>query len=227
MSLFREIVETAPITNTLEFGYNHNLVIKNVDIGQRLRKGIPVSQNTFITYSKVNPETREVLAETELSYWNLKPGKWAEDNFIDQYNSLLAVVKAVGADAEKFMDSIDSELDTENIDKLVKDKKSCTEAQETLSKIFYDSVKDHVGLQSTLLKGKFVMNESGFFVTLSSPNWICKDVDTETLDKITQWEVTTRDKAIAAKAKAPTSAKPDNAGKLPGTKNKPTLNDLI
>jgi len=220
MNIFEEFVKSAPVKTPLDFGHNENIVIESIDFGKRKRKGITIKANTFIKLTKIDPKTKKVLANTEISFWDLDPTKdFAKDNFISQFSILAGIVSAVGGDIEKFESDIMDVLEDSDDDYIAKFLKKAANAkllQETMQKAFKEQVADKIGMDSVLLKCKMISNKSGYLEPASDIGWILPMDSDEELPKMSSRELAIRKKALAGDNKV----EPDKTGKAPEKKEK-------
>ncbi len=85
-NIFKSFVLSRPVKTPLEFDYNENIVIEKINFGDKKRNGIKVKANTFITLTKLSIKDKTVIANTEISFWDLDPTRdFVYDNFISQF----------------------------------------------------------------------------------------------------------------------------------------------
>jgi len=220
MNIFEEFVKAAPVKTPLDFGHNENVVIESVDFTKRKRKGITIKANTFIKLTKIDPKTKKVLANTEISFWDLDPTKdFAKDNFMSQFSILAGIVSALGGDLEQFEADIMEVLEDSTDDYIVKFLKSAPNAKklmETMSEAFKKQIEDKIGLDSKLLKCKMVSNKAGYMEAANDISWILPMDSDEELPKMSSREIAIRKKALAGDNKV----EPDKTGKAPEKKEK-------
>ncbi len=220
MNIFEEFVKSAPVKTPLDFGHNENIIIESIDFGKRKRKGITIKANTFIKLTKIDPKTKKVLANTEISFWDLDPTKdFAKDNFMSQFSILAGIVAALGGDTEKFEGDIMEVLEDSDDDYIVKFLKNATNAkklQSTMQEAFKAQVADKIGIDSTLLKCKMVSNKAGYLEPANDISWILPMDSDEELPRMNSRELAVRKKALAGDNKV----EPDKTGKAPEKKEK-------
>jgi len=220
MNIFEEFVKSAPVKTPLDFGHNQNVVIESIDFGKRKRKGITIKANTFIKLTKIDPKTKKVLANTEISFWNLDPTKdFAKDNFMSQFSILAGIVAALDGDIEKFESDIMEILDDSSDDYIIKFLKNASNTkklQETMIEAFKSQVDGKIGIDSKLLKCKMVSNKSGYMEPANDISWILPMDSDEELPKMNSREIAIRKKALAGDTKVA----PDKTGKAPEKKEK-------
>ncbi len=217
-NIFKDFVLARPVKTPLDFGHNENIVIENIDFNERKRKGIKVKANTFIKLTKLNTKDKSVIANTEISFWDLDPTKdFIYDNFISQFSILCGVIDALGGDVETYetevLDIVEGESDSEMLG-FLKKPVNAKAAQEVLVKGFQKQVGTKFGLASNLLKCKMVSNKAGYLQPANDIMWILPMESKESLPIITSREKRIYDKAL----KADNKAKPDSTGKAPTDK---------
>lgn len=193
MNLFREIIQSAPVSSLLKFGHNENIILEAVSFDKKLVKGMPIEFNTFIKLTEVHPETRKSVASIELSFFNLKhDSDFAASNFQEQFTALAGLVDAIGGDVQGFEDSVmegindDGETDLADlIENTVSSKKGCELAMKALQDSFKDSIDGLTGDDSPLMKCKLVVNKNGFIQIPKEMNWILPMDSEEELPAIT------------------------------------------
>jgi len=215
-NIFKEFVQAAPVKTPLDFGNNENVVIESVDFEKRKRKGITIKANTFIKLTKINPETKKVLANTEISFWDLDPTKdFAKDNFITQFSVLAGIVIAIGGDVEQFESDVMEVLDDSSdsyLTKFLKVPANAKKAQAALVDAFKTQVTGKTGLDSTLVKCKIVSNKSGYLEPAGDINWMLAMDSEESLPPLSSREKAIRKKALESDNK---KQEPDKTGKAP------------
>lgn len=175
MNLVKELILSSPVGNHLKFGYHGNIIISKLDTGVKLIKGLPIKQNTFITFAEIDPKTNKVIAQSEGAYWNLDhTTDFVVQNFIDQYTSISAIISAAGGDAEAFdtevLKSIPEEYD--DVDAYVKTKAGAVAMQDVLVKGAEKYLRPFVGDTTKLYQCKVVTNKKGFFEPGKELYWI-------------------------------------------------------
>ena len=227
-NLFREIVNTTPVSKRLQFGYNENVKIESIDYNVRKAKGMPLNTNTYIRLSQVDEEN-QIIATTELNFWNLDPTKGtAEDDFINEFTIMCGLIDAIGKSIEEFDDAVMSELEEsfsgKELSEIVTTKKGCESAIKTLQKHFKAFTEEFVGIdKSPLFKCKLVVNKNGFLQFPREIDWILPMDSTIDLPSITKYEQRIRQESLSSdstrKAKA---EKPGTPPSLNGGRGKVT-----
>lgn len=216
-NLFRQYISTKPVRVPLDFGHNENIIISKISTEERKSKDVVLNVNTFITLSKVEPDTRKSVAAFESNFWNLDPTK---DDIVrqinDQFTIMAGMIMAVGGDAEKFdEDSLDVpgfEEDMTLAD-FVKNKTNAKKVQDSLQEAFLEQMKDKIGDNCPLLKCKLVSNKKGFLNFSREINWIVPMEDADSIAKVTDTE-----KKVYEESQKDTSdkqEKPDETGEKP------------
>lgn len=214
MGLFREIIETAPVANSLQFGHNFNIVLKNFEKGDRLHEGMPTTKNSFMQFAEIDPDTKVVKAATEVFFWDITPNKYALSNFIDQYNCFLNIIEAYEGDVSSFTDELDKKIDVDNLEKLLSKKDTAKSTQKALIDIFANHISKHVGLNGALLKCKLAVNDRGYFQPGTESNWILPMDSKEELAAINRKDRQNKNKAAVYTAKKTGKRiKPDDTNK--------------
>lgn len=217
MNLFKELVITAPVSARLQFGFNENIIVSAIDTEVRKTKGIPIKANTFITLSKVDPETRKVVAQNEFNFFNLdSTTDFVQRNFIEQMTALVSLIDAMGGSIETFDDALVAVLtaNKQELEVFVKTKDGAKLLQDTLQNSFSTIVKDLVGANCPLMKCKLIVNKSGYLEISKVQGWILPMDSDESLPEVTAQETKVRATA-ASTAGQPKTAKPDELGAPP------------
>ncbi|MCK5787708.1 MAG: hypothetical protein KAH32_01755, partial [Chlamydiia bacterium] len=95
INLTELLLKSAPTRNRLAFGINSNVVVKSCSNEvKRDKDNVIIERNAFIVLAKIDPETLEILAESEMSYFNLTHAGMAYDNFFHQLNQLPYITAA-------------------------------------------------------------------------------------------------------------------------------------
>jgi len=217
-NIFRDFVLSRPVKTALDFGHNQNIVIEAIDFEERKKKGIIITANTFIKLTKVNPDDRSVLANTEINFWNLDPTKdFIYDNFISQFSILSGIIDAVGGNVTAYEDEVLSVVDGSNdneISAFLKKSNNSKAAQAILASGFETQVKDKIGLNSKLLQCKMIANKSGFLQPANDMMWILPMDSDQHLAPVTVRELRAYKKALETDNK---KAIPDTTGAAPTT----------
>jgi len=227
MNIFEEFVLSAPIKTPLEFGFNDGVVIESIDFGKRKRKGIVIKANTFIKLAKLDPKTKKVIANSEISFWDLDPTKdFAKDNFISQFSVLAGIVIATGGDVEQFETDVMAVLDDSSdsyLSKFLKNAANTKKLQATLIEAFKTQMEGKTGLSSTLLKCKMVSNKAGWLEPANDINWMLASNSDEELPAISSREKAIRRKALEADTK---KQEPDKTGAPPKAEKQAAVSSL-
>jgi len=217
-NIFKDFVLARPVKTPLDFGHNENVYIEAIDFGDRKRNGIKIKANTFIRLTKIDPETKNVLASTEINFWDLDPTKdFVYDNFISQFSILSGIIDALGGDVEvyesKVLDAVEGDDDASMLQWLKK-AANAKSAQAALIAGFKEQIEDKIGDDTKLLKCKMVSNKNGYLQPAADIMWILPLDSPEELPPITS-----REEAIYKKGlKAERKAKPDSTGNAPEAK---------
>ena len=215
-NIFKAFVLARPVKTPLEFGHNDNIVIDSIDFGVRKKKGIAIKANTFIKLVKLNPEDKSVIANTEISFWDLDPSKdFVYDNFISQFSILCGVIDAVGGDVEAYETSVLEVVEGDDDNSMLAFLKKPVNAKATqaiLIAAFKKQVEDKIGLTSALLKCKMISNKSGYLQPANDMMWILAMDSEEVLPAMSSRENRVYKKALEADS---SKGKPDTTGKAP------------
>lgn len=190
MNLVKELIQSAPIGNYLTFGYNENVILTKIDPNVRSHKGLPIKQNTFMTFATVDPKTRKILAQSEGSYWNLdSKSDYVVQNFIEQFTSVTSIVVAVGRDDVEFETEVLATLpEEEDLDIYLKTKEGAQIMQDNLIAIAAQYITPFTGINSPLFRMKVTLNKKGYFELGKEINWIQTMDSDEKLAIITPYE---------------------------------------
>jgi len=221
MSIFKDFVLARPVKTPLDFGHNENIVIETIDFNERKRKGIKVKANTFIKLAKLEPKTKEVIANTEISFWDLDPSKdFVYDNFISQFSILSGIIDALGGDVEQYetevLAVVEGDSDSEIL-AFLKKPANAKQAQNVLVSGFKTQIEDKIGLDSTLLKCKMISNKAGYLLPANDIMWVLPMESENTLPIMTSREKRVYEKSFTDN----TTAKPDTTGNAPKTGEAP------
>ena len=218
-NIFKAFVLARPVKTQLIFGHNENIVINSIDFGERKKKGITIKANTFIKLTKLNPEDKSVLANTEISFWDLDPSKdFVYDNFISQFSILCGVIDAVNGDVAAYEDEVLEVVQGDNDNEMLTFLRKPANAKATQSILvsgFQKQVTDKIGLNGTLLKCKMISNKSGYLQPANDMSWILPMDSKDALPAMTSRENRIYKKALESDNK---KATPDTTGKAPGKK---------
>jgi hypothetical protein len=202
MNIFKEFVLAVPNKNQLDFGYNHNVVIESVDIGQRKRNGIAVKSNTFVRLTKIDVDTKKPIASTEISFFDLDPTKdFVYVNFLSQFTCLVGIIAALGGNEEAYQDEVLAVLQGNSEKEMTAFLKKVANAkavQDVLMNAFYEQVKDKTGLSGTLLKCKMSVNKSGFLEPGAESDWILAETNPQSLPTMSSRDKLNRQKSLEA-----------------------------
>lgn len=201
INIFKEFVLTMPVKTPLAYGHNDNIVIESADFGIRKNKGVTVKSNSFIKLTKIDPETKQILANTEIRYFNLDPGSdFVAGNFNTQFTNFAGIVEAVGGDVQAFADGVEAVLgdsSDEFVLKSLKDRTKCAAIQQSLMDGLETALAGKIGIDSTLLKCKMASNKGGFLNPGEEYSWILPMDSEESLPAMTSRENGVRRKAMA------------------------------
>lgn len=90
------LLDSAPVRTRLKFGVNTNVFVKSATNEVRRTKDNLISnRNCFIRFAKVDPETKKIIAETEVSFFNLDKREYAAAGFVGQYTQMITIMKSV------------------------------------------------------------------------------------------------------------------------------------
>lgn len=220
-NIFKAFVLARPVKTPLNFGHNDNIVIESIDFDDRKKKGIVVKANTFIKLTKINPEDKSIIANTEINFWNLDPTKdFVFDNFISQFSILCGVIDATGGDVGTYdtevLSIVKGEDDSEMLT-FLKKPANAKVAQKALIDGFKKQMKGKIGLDSALLKCKMISNKSGYLQAANDMMWILSMDSEETLPAMSSRELRTYKNALESDGKST----PDSTGKAPADKTDP------
>jgi len=215
MNIFKEFVITIPVKTPLEFGHNDNIFIESIDFNERRRNGIKINANTFIKLSKSDTTKNKVIANTEISFWDLDHTKdFVYNNFISQFTILTAIVEATGGNIEEYEEfvlNVADSLGNDDIEVLLKKKKEAAALQTALIDGFKNQMQGKIGNKELLLKCKMTSNKKGYLQPADDVQWILPMDSEQELPKITSREKTVYEKSKTENSKA----KPDSTGSAP------------
>jgi len=216
MNIFKKFVITIPVKTPLSFGHNDNIFIESIDFNERRRNGIKINANTFIKLSKLDTAKNKVIANTEISFWDLDHTKdFVYNNFISQFTILTAIIEATGGSIEEYekfvLDVVDSLDSNGDIEILLKKKKEAAALQSALIEGFKAQIQGKIGKKDLLFKCKMISNKKGYLQPADDIQWILPMDSEQELPK-----VASRERTIYEKSKTENSkAKPDATGNAP------------
>lgn len=189
MNLLKQYILSLPVEAGLTFGINDNVILKNIDISERLtRKGDISSKTFYMEFVKVD-EDREELARNEFSFFKLNAEKidFVEMNFNDQFNKLLnlsiVMYKNDEEALEKKLAEVNNDIfgsdeglleladDVFRFNSKTKSKQKVSAKQlkiavedlsDKLNKVFYEVLKDRTGKNSPLMYLLTVVDKAGY-----------------------------------------------------------------
>lgn len=189
MNLTNILVKSLPVSVFLSFGVNKNVILKNVDTSiRRDENGLALKKNCFLTFSKIDPETKKIVAESTFSYFNIDKERpnYAFQNFIHQYTQLTEIMQAV-VPVDKLEEALMPLFNviTDNQDLIVKiktkklkpkDIDEVVDLQLKISKAFGEGIKDFLGFNGDVVDLLVVTSSNGRFLDLPKEDkgFICK-----------------------------------------------------
>ncbi len=213
MSLFKEFVMSAPVTNRLPFGVVENVRVLKLDTSVRKNKGLPIKQHNFITLVEIDPETNTVIAQSEGAYWDLDHSNdFTMNNFIEEFTSLAALISAYGGDMEEFeKDVLEACPKDKQVDSYINTKEGAKVMQDSLAVGALKYISPNIGATSILLKCKVTTNKKGYFELGKELNWILPMDSEDDLANITAIEKRRYRESLKADNKKKTE-QPDGVG---------------
>lgn len=213
MSLLRQLLAAKPVRTQLEFGIQANVRLISMNNTTKLRDGVPVPTNTFLTFGQFN-DKNELIAQSEFDYYNLNN---EYDNVIPnlstQVSQLTSIVEILNPGHE-----FDPTSAYEDYDELVADsksKKGCKSLMDSVWKAFNKAVGKKVGMESPLMRLKVVVDyKTGKYTQLGNDGIIVEANDIDESD--VQLKITTKELKDKAKSLIEvTTAKADAGGDKP------------
>jgi len=206
----------------LEFGINLNCRLISINNTVKVKEGVPIPRNTFLTFAKYNAKN-EVIGQTEFNFFNLDPeGKFTLENFIEQLSKLTVLCKLLAPEAAYDPTTGFGFETMEAIADALKSPGTCKKLQDRMYDDFAAIVTTKIGAESPLLALKVVTEKSGKYLQLPKEDKFCalmsKNYD---FLRISAYEQKMKDAALQ-----PATATPDEKGAAPSKEKSSTLEGL-
>jgi hypothetical protein len=202
------------------YGIHEPVVLLSIDDTVRKTKdGNIVNRSFFTKFGKLN-KAGVVVAEKEISWFNVDPKSgYAYDNFFQLLDQLVGILDCYfdKDDEDVVAESIDAifeneEIETvEDLEAAIKDKTQCKSIIEGLSEVYFTLLKDKVGEDSKQIRLKLSYDPKGNY--LQQPKY---DAFTESMEvdkKDTKLKMSRRDDEYRQKSlvtSTPTAGAPIN-----------------
>lgn len=150
--------------NEIKAGIHENVVLEAIDLQQRKKKsGEVIKKNTYVSFAKVRDG--KVYERREIAWFNPDPNSsWVVDTFREQITQMMGILECFYSpeDAEQIFDQhVFKDIDSiEEIEPLLKSKKTATELVKNTMISFFSSLKDHIGIDSKPLRVMFVVKDN-------------------------------------------------------------------
>lgn len=216
-TLYRDIIASAPVSSRLQFGHNFNVIIAAVDTTVRLEKGLPKKNNTYVTFQVIDPETKKVKAQSELSFWNLDHEQdLVYTHMVAQMTALAAIIEAVGgstADYETAVFAAAGITDPEaELADMLKTKPGAATIQDALQNSFATIMAPFIGIDNCpLLACKLTTNKKGFIEFPNYMGWIVPMTAKDELPEVSTLDIKRHEEALKSE-KSTKKAIPDQLG---------------
>ena len=215
-TLYRDIIASAPVSTRLQFGHNFNVIVSAIDTTVRLEKGLPKKNNTYVTFQAIDPETKKVKAQSELSFWNLDHEQdLVYTHMLGQMTALASILEAVGISSADYETAVFTAIgvtdpETELVG-LIKTKAGAASVQDALQNSFATLMAPVLGENCPLLACKLTTNKKGFIEFPNYMGWIVPMTDKDNLPEVTPLDIKRHEEALKAD-KTTKKAAPDQLG---------------
>lgn len=225
-TLYGDIIASAPVSARLQFGHNFNVIVSAVDTSVRMEKGLPRKNNTYVTFQIIDPETKKVKAQSELSFWNLDHEQdLVYAHMIGQMTALASLLEASGISAADYETAVFTAAGIEDpeteIPTMLKTKVGAETIQNALQNSFSDLITPLLGENFPLLACKLTTNKKGFIEFPNYMGWVVPMSECENLPEVTPVDIKRHEEALKAE-KTTKKAAPDQLGaaKAPAAEKK-------
>lgn len=154
--------------SVLSFGIHDNIVISNIDFGDRKRQGQPEKKMIYITFTTVDSETRKKKSEVELSWFKLD---FSSDYLFPNIRELCVQLHGILScymDEEvayeamgKLFDEYKFGEDFSLLENYKWKKKDIDNLIEKVKTLFETSILPYVGLDKDLIRVKITSDTKG------------------------------------------------------------------
>ena len=175
MSILKKLMGQAKKAE-IGYGVHENCVILSVSNDQRkTNDGVKIKRNNFTMFGKFNKDGDAIIAQKEVSWFNLDPTKkeYVYGNFISQLDQLVGILdcyytddKLTGVVAET-IDSLFAEEEIENqkdLEEALLDKSTCKSLFDGITEAYETLVEPHIGEDKTPIRVKFTYDPKGQYL---------------------------------------------------------------
>lgn len=151
----------------LSYGIHDNCVISNISTDDRKVKGEVQKKMIYLTVTTIDPETKKKKSEVELSWFKLDfTSDYLFSNIREMCVQLHGILSCYVSEEEAFegMITLFDEYGFANFEEIESHKWKKKEIDSLILKLkelFYNIMKDHVGLESDLIRVKITTDNKG------------------------------------------------------------------
>jgi hypothetical protein len=217
-------IDTAPIDKRLSFGVNENVFLKSIDnIERRNKDGIILDTIVNMVFSKIDPETDKIVAESSISFFSPAGREYASKSFIHSVLQMMSIARAIvpEEDVKEVLTAMNAAMNTKEYKEVIgiagalnaagkkateTEFKRIVAAQKNIFKSFIEILEKYTGPDSSKVGLLMVTNYKGEFLGLPKEDrgFINKDASKiEVNDKYIRWK---------NKRNVKETAKADNTG---------------
>ncbi len=199
-------------------GIHDNVVITNIDIADRKRNGILIKKMLYVTFAKIDPDTRKKKTEVELSWFRLDhTSEYMFSNLREMAIQLAGILSCYMDEEEAFTamsGDIDGFPDFESVDDMENHKWKRADVELAMIDVqacFKAAMEKNIGLDSKLLRVKITTDNKGEGANIPSYGLFTEPMDVTEEDsklKFNDTELKNHSKAgnVTAAAGAASSA---------------------
>jgi len=158
----QDILDARPVRNSLVYGLNENVRLIAISNEPKFKEGERIERNTFLTFAQFDEEGKQI-ASTEFSYFDLDPSK---DNTLNNVATQIAQLSNIasiyvpGTEIDPFKDV--EEIDIDGLKTQLQSAKFCQKLSKDIFNVFESVVKEHIGVDSTLMRIKVMVNKNNY-----------------------------------------------------------------
>lgn len=164
----------------------------NNDIKKK-NDGETINRNCYTTFGQLNKAGDAIIAEKEVSWFNVDPGsEYAYDNFFTQLDQIAGILYCYyerndedGDEVNKKFNKLFEKLgfeDKADLEKAVKDKKVLKKLMENIGKIYLDLMEGNTGIDSQQLRLKLTYDSKGKYLQQPKFDPFTEPTDVESSD---------------------------------------------
>lgn len=164
-------------------GIHEDVVITNIDILDRKRNGILVKKMLYVTFAKLDSETKKRKGEIELSWFRLDhASEYMFSNLRELSIQLFGILKCFMTEDEAFsaMEGDIDGIDFKSVDDMENHKWKKVQVEAIASDLltkFKDALNDKIGLSSQKLRVKVTTDNKGEGANIPSYGMFTESMD--------------------------------------------------